>query len=66
MARKTTPDTPSAIFNVGIGYGQMEVRSLQDGRKLLVLPLGMRKANTLTWYELTPEQATWLSEELAK
>lgn len=47
-----------------IGSGQMEVRHLTDGRKLLVLTDG--KPNRYTWYELTPEQAAWLAAELVK
>jgi hypothetical protein len=47
-----------------IGTRQMEVRHLANGRKLLVLPDG--KLNGYAWYEILPEQAKWLSEELSK
>lgn len=56
--------TPDVLAILSVGYGQMEVRKLIDGRKLLVLPGGARKSGT--WYELTPEQATWLAAELVK
>lgn len=55
---------PDVLAVLKVGYGQMEVRKLTDGRTLLVLPGGARKSGT--WYELTPEQAAWLAEELVK
>ncbi len=46
------------------GPNELSVMHVPDGRTILVLPVGGGRQTT--WYELTAEQAEWLSDQLRR